>query len=50
MCSSIFSITSFLFTYIGLKLGNKLNQLIGKISTIVGGVVLILFGLIYIIK
>ena len=50
MCSSIFSITSFVFTYIGLKLGNKLNQLIGKIATIVGGIVLILFGLIYIIK
>lgn len=50
MCSIIFSITSFLFTYIGLKLGNKLNQLIGKIATIVGGIVLILFGLIYIIK
>lgn len=50
MCSSIFSIVSFLFTYIGLKLGNKLNQLIGKIATIVGGIVLILFGLIYIIK
>ena len=50
MCSSIFSITSFMFTYIGLKLGNKLNQLIGKIATIVGGVVLILFGIIYIIK
>ena len=50
MCSSIFSITSFLFTYIGLKLGNKLNQLIGKIATIVGGIVLILFGIIYIIK
>lgn len=50
MCSIIFSVISFLFTYIGLKLGNKLNQLIGKIATIVGGVVLILFGLIYIIK
>ena len=50
MCSCIFSITSFMFTYIGLKLGNKLNQLIGKIATIVGGVVLILFGIIYIIK
>ena len=50
MCSSIFSITSFMFTYIGLKLGNKLIQLIGKIATIVGGVVLILFGIIYIIK
>ena len=50
MCSCIFSITSFTFTYMGLKLGNKLNQLIGKIATIVGGIVLILFGLIYIIK
>ncbi len=50
MCSSIFSITSFMFTYIGLKLGNKLNQLIGKIATIVGGVVLMLFGIICIIK
>ena len=50
MCSSVFSITSFLFTYVGLKLGNKLNQLIGKISTIAGGIVLILFGLIYIVK
>jgi putative Mn2+ efflux pump MntP len=50
MCSIIFSVTSFLFTYIGLKLGNKLNQLIGKIATIAGGIVLIFFGLIYIIK
>lgn len=50
ICSIIFSITSFIFTYIGLKLGNKLNQLIGKIATIMGGIVLILFGLIYICK
>ena len=47
MCSIIFSLTSFLFTYIGLILGNKLNQLIGKISTILGGITLIILGIIY---
>ena len=50
LCSSIFSITSFLFTYMGLRIGNKINQLIGKISSLLGGVTLILFGLFYIIK
>lgn len=50
ICSSIFSITSFIFTYIGLKLGNKLNQMIGKIATIIGGIALILFGLFYFFK
>ena len=50
MCSSIFSITSLLFTYIGLKLGKKLNLLIGRVATLIGGIVLILFGLIYILK
>lgn len=50
LCSIIFSITSFLFTYIGLKLGNKINQLVGKISSLLGGIILILFGVIYLIK
>jgi putative Mn2+ efflux pump MntP len=50
MCSSIFSITSFVFTYIGLKLGNKLNQLIGKVATLIGGITLIMLGIIYILK
>ena len=50
MCSSIFSITSFIFTYIGLKLGKKLNLLIGKIATFIGGISLILLGIIYVIK
>lgn len=49
-CSFVFSITSFLFTYIGLILGNKLNQMIGKVATIIGGVALILFGMFYLIK
>jgi len=47
ICSIIFSLTSFLFTYIGLILGNKLNQLIGKISTVLGGITLIILGIVY---
>ena len=50
LCSTIFSITSFIFTNIGLKLGNKLNQLIGNIATLIGGIVLVILGLVYIIK
>ena len=50
LCSCIFSLISFIFTYIGLKLGNKLNQLIGKIATLIGGITLVVLGLIYIIK
>ena len=50
ICSLIFSVTSMTFTYIGLLLGNKLNQLIGKISTIIGGITLILLGIIYFVK
>lgn len=49
ICSTIFSITSFLFTYFGLILGKKINQLVGKISTIVGGIVLIIIGILYLI-
>ena len=48
ICSIIFSITSFVFTYIGLVLGNKLNQLIGKVATFIGGIILIILGIIYI--
>ena len=50
LCSIIFSITSFVFTYIGLVFGKKLNLLIGKIAPRIGGISLILLGLIYIIK
>ena len=48
ICSIIFSITSFVFTYIGLVLGNKLNQLIGKVATFIGGITRIILGIIYI--
>ena len=46
---SIFSISSFIFTYIGLILGKKINNLIGKISTILGGLTLIIIGILYIL-
>lgn len=43
----IFSISSMLFTYIGLKIGKKINQKIGNISTIFGGITLIIISIIY---
>lgn len=46
---SIFSLTSFIFTYIGLLLGKRINKLIGKLSTILGGITLIIIGIIYVI-
>lgn len=45
LAALIFAITSFLFTYIGLYLGKKINNLIGKISTILGGITLIIIGI-----
>ncbi|MBE6159517.1 MAG: hypothetical protein E7157_00500 [Lactobacillales bacterium] len=47
--SSIFMVMSFIFTYIGLSLGKKINEIVGKISTLLGGVILMLIGLLYII-
>lgn len=47
---TIFSITSFIFTFLGLNLGNILNQKYGKISTIIGGTILLTLGIIYIFK
>lgn len=49
LCVTIFSLTSFIFTYIGLILGKKINNLIGKISTIIGGLTLIIIGILYIL-
>lgn len=48
-CSIIFSLTSFIFTYIGLIFGNKLNELIGKVATFIGGLALIILGIVYVI-
>lgn len=45
--STTFCLTSALFTYFGLNIGDKLSQKYGKISTICGGIVLIIIGLSY---
>ena len=45
----MFSLSSLIFTYIGLILGKKINNLVGKISTIIGGLILIVIGIIYIL-
>lgn len=49
LSSFIFMIMSFIFTYLGLYLGKKINNIIGKISTLIGGIALMLIGLLYII-
>ena len=50
LASSIFSIISFLFTYVGLKTGKYINEKIGKISTLIGGIIIIIFALLYLFK
>lgn len=50
LSSVIFALTSLTFTYLGLNLGNTLNKKYGKISTIIGGIVLLILGIIYIFK
>ena len=44
---SIFSVTSFLFTYIGLTIGSKLTEKFGKLSTVFGGIILFLLSVVY---
>ena len=45
MCAFIFSIVSLMFTFLGLVLGKKINMILGKVSTLIGGVILIIIGL-----
>ena len=47
--SFIFSICSLFFTYLGLILGKKISIIIGKMAELVGGIVLILIGVLYIL-
>lgn len=44
---SIFSITSFIFTFLGLSIGSKLTERFGKISTLLGSIVLLCLSLVY---
>lgn len=50
LSSIIFSITSFIFTFLGLNIGNKLSQKYGKYSTLIGGSILFILGIIYTFK
>lgn len=45
----LFSFTSFLFTLIGLLLGNKIKKSIGFLSTIIGGFFLIVIGICFLL-
>lgn len=49
LSSIIFSIFSFIFTLLGLNLGNILNQRYGKLSTVIGGTILLILGITYIV-
>ena len=50
ICLFLFSFVSFTFTCLGLKLGKKLNCMIGRTATLIGGIMLILLGVFYVIK
>ena len=45
--STIFMIVSFIFTFVGLNLGKSINIITGKISTLLGGIILMIVGLLY---
>ena len=43
----IFALVSSLFTFVGLSIGNKIEKMLGKIATIIGGVILTLIGILF---
>lgn len=47
--SLTFAITSLIFTYAGVSIGNRINKSLGKISPILGGIVLIFIGILNLI-
>ena len=49
LSSIIFSLTSGLFTYIGVRFGNTIGNKIGKRATIIGSIMLFFIGLYYIL-
>lgn len=50
LSSTIFSVSACFFTYLGLILGKKINEIVGKIATLFGGITLIIIAFIYLIK
>lgn len=47
---SIFAITSAFFTYLGLRLGSKLTEKFGKVSTLLGSIVLLCLSFVYLFQ
>lgn len=45
----IFSITSAIFTYMGVLLGNKLASKFGTITTLIGSIILVVLGISYLL-
>lgn len=45
----VFAVISFIITFFGLKLGNKLNQSYGKKASIFGSIILLLLGIYHIV-
>lgn len=43
----VFAIVSCLFTFIGLSIGNKIEKLLGKVATIIGGAILTIIGVLF---
>ena len=50
LSSTIFSICSFMFTYLGLILGNIIENRVGSYSKLLGGIILIIIAIIMFIK
>lgn len=48
--STVFCLVSGLFTYVGLVLGNRIGSMFGRLSTVFGGLVLIILGVVYLFK
>ena len=48
-CGFIFSITSLSFTFFGLKIGKIVSKLIGNFANLLGGIILIILGISYIL-
>ncbi len=44
-----FAMSSFIFTLVGLLLGTKINDLIGTLSTKIGGITLVIIGITYLL-
>lgn len=48
--STIFMVCSSIFTYLGLKLGNRLSDRFGKMATTLGGGMLIVLAIFYVFR